>query len=258
MRVLDCPNKLLSMSEFRSWRIYHDFARKVKHYRRYWFDDETRKFLNSLISTIEEDQNIILQAGDNRLVRARIGHDWRYSDQIEGEVPAPFPPEQMKPYEGMQTEGRANPRGMPYLYLSTSVEAVIGEVRPWVGAYVTVAKFAVTRPLKLINLHPGTSRPASRLYLREPDAEEKRLAVWDSIDRAFSLPQSRSDDLSDYIPTQVVAEVFKSNGYDGIVYRSAFDQESHNICLFYLNAADPTGSTLHEITNMVITHSQAG
>lgn len=132
------------MSEFKSWRSYDDFARKVRHCRRFIFDDETREFLSSLIATIEQDQEVILSKGDC-LLRARIDHGWRPDKNINDDVPAPMPLKDMKPYEGMQTEGRANPKGMPYLYMSKSLEAVIGEVRPWVGAYVTVARFEVKR-----------------------------------------------------------------------------------------------------------------
>lgn len=112
--------------------------------------------------------------------------------------------------------------------------------------------------LRLINNHAGTSKRSSHLYFREPDPEKRRSAVWNSLDRTFSLPQTRSDDVSDYIPTQIVAELFRSNRYDGIIYRSAFDQTSHNVCLFYLNAAEPTGATLYEIRSMEIKPERIG
>lgn len=38
--------------------------------------------------------------------------------------------------------GRLNPTGIPYLYLSSDKETAIAEVRPWMGANVTVASFS--------------------------------------------------------------------------------------------------------------------
>ena len=55
-----------------------------------------------------------------------------------------------------------------------------------------------------------------------PEVKEK--AVWVEIDCAFSHPTTLSDDAADYVPTQILAELFRDTGYDGIVYRSHFGE----------------------------------
>jgi RES domain-containing protein len=42
----------------------------------------------------------------------------------------------MKPIPKWQGEGRANPRGIPVLYLATHRETALAEVRPWIGAVI--------------------------------------------------------------------------------------------------------------------------
>lgn len=61
-------------------------------------------------------------------------------------------------------------------------------------------------------------------------------AVWAAIDRAFARPVARTDDVGEYVPTQIIAETFKARGFDGIAYRSALD-DGHNIALFDISAA---------------------
>ena len=74
-------------------------------------------------------------------------------------------------------------------------------------------------------------------YFEEPSAEEREESVWTHIDRAFARPVSRSDNIVDYVPTQIIAELFKVNHFDGVAYRSSLGK-GHNIALFGLDMAE--------------------
>jgi hypothetical protein len=76
--------------------------------------------------------------------------------------------------------------------------------------------------------------------------------VWTSIDLGFAEPVDRSNDVADYAPSQIIAELFKRSGYDGVKYRSAFSEEGHNIALFDLTSAqpDPNSCTLFHPTRV--------
>lgn len=51
---------------------------------------------------------------------------------------APFLAAEMgAPGRGRAGAGRINPEGMPFLYVSESVDTVIAEVRPWLGAKIS-------------------------------------------------------------------------------------------------------------------------
>jgi len=63
----------------------------------------------------------------------------------------PFDTKRMKPLLGRAREGRANPKGIPYLYLATHRDTAVAEVRPWKGGAVSVGQFKIMRDLKLVN-----------------------------------------------------------------------------------------------------------
>ena len=69
--------------------------------------------------------------------------------------------------------------------------------------------------------------------------------MWIDIDNAFSVPVTSSDDRADYAPTQILAELFRSVGYDAIRYRSQFgskgDRKGFNIAIFDPNKVEISG-----------------
>ena len=157
----------------------------------------------------------------------------------------------MKPRVNRATEGRANPKGIPYLYLATHPETVMSELRPWLGSYVSVGVFEMQRSLTLIACFSDPSESTgTKIYFEEPSPEKCQEAVWEHINSDFSEPLDRSDDVAEYVPTQVIAELFKREGYDGIAYKSAFGEKGYNICLFDVDAAVLTYCRLHKVESV--------
>jgi len=115
---------------------------------------------------------------------------------------------------GIRRQRRANPKGIPVLYLSTRAETAMSEVRPWIGLLVSCAVFETTRELRLVDLSV-TDGDGFTFYFEQPDATKKEEAVWADIDAAFSEPVTSQDDTADYGPTQVISEWFRTNGFDG-------------------------------------------
>ena len=108
------------------------------------------------------------------------------------------------------------------LYLASTEETAISEVRPWVGSELSVARFRVTRRLEAIDLTWGHGKSSSEeLTLKqlwgeeELDAGAKEKAVWTDIDNAFSRPVTLSDGSDNYVPTRILAELFQEAGFDG-------------------------------------------
>jgi hypothetical protein len=89
----------------------------------------------------------------------------------------------------------------------------------------------------------------------EPAAEKRAAAVWHDIDRAFSLPVSRSDDVANYVPTQIIAELFKQNGFDGICYGSSLGP-GKNVVLFDLDAVKIQGCCLYRVMGVDVEFEQ--
>ena len=198
------------------------------------------------------------------LYRAQEGIE--YIGDHEGEVGiSAFGRKRMKPQRNRARENRANPAGIPVLYLSSSKRTAISEIRPWNGSEISVAKFRTVRELKIIDLSEGREEiPENFLMLEQwfaddvPSRETRERAVWTDIENAFSRPVSRSDELADYVPTQILAELFQANGFDALVYRSQFGDSCQNFALFNIDDADPIEALPVRITGLEVKFESMG
>lgn len=243
------------MAEFKSWRSYWNFEWSVKQRTRYVHDNEVKEFLGALLYTCRSRIEIIPKA--SVLWRAQLGHAMEplYQDgEYIDDIPAPYQPERMKPLKGRATEGRANPKGIPYLYLSTNRETALSEVRPWIDSLISVAQFRTKGELRIVNCTTDNTR--NLIYLKEPPPKDREQSVLNHIDKAFAKPVNPSDDIADYVPTQIIAELFKSEGFDGIAYRSSLG-DGHNIALFDLDVAELINCFLFEVKSVKFNFDEA-
>ena len=226
----------LDNMSFRSWSSYGDFAREVTRNNRYIHSNDVKDFLSNVLAT-SESRGRVFPLG-SVFWRAQLGsksHPLFYVGEKVVHRPEPFPPERMKPKPSEAPEGRVNPKGMTCLYLATTKETAMAEVRPWLNSRISVWQCKTVKELKLIDcsVHPSDD---AIVYVEEPDDQTKEEIVWGDIDRAFSKPVERGDMVSDYVPTQILAELFKRNGFDGVLYRSALS-DGLNFALFDIAAA---------------------
>ena len=227
------PGDLAEDWKFDSWRSFWNFQREASRHRRYIRTPEADRFLAAIRMTAQMRVRDIPEGWIGW--RAALAHDGRYDAQIDDEIPCAAKPERMRPWPDKATEGRVNSKGIPCLYLATERETAMSEVRPWVGSLVSVARFQTVRPLRVVDCSLEWNSLA--IHFEEPSYRERVKAVWAHIDKAFAEPTSRSDDVADYAPTQILAEVFRDQDYDGVVYKSVFGDKGYNIALFDLSAA---------------------
>lgn len=234
------------MAEFPSWRSFWNFQRDVARARRFIRTPETEQFLTCVRTSCHERAKSMPKGF--KLWRAQLGHGWRREDAIDGEVPCAYGTDRMKPLPDRAYEGRANPHGIPCLYLATDEDTAMSEVRPWAGAYVSLGLFQTTRDLRLVDC--SVNHGNQIFYLREPDAAQRALAVWTHIDEAFSTPATRSDDTAEYVATQMLAELFRDAGYDGVAYKSVLRDDGFNIALFDLASAEQRTGQLCRVSSL--------
>jgi hypothetical protein len=141
----------------------------------------------------------------------------------------------MKPLSDEAVEGRVNPKGIPCLYFATSPDIAMTEVRPWLGSTISLATFKTLRDLRLVYCSDMDTEPG-----QHPDD----VRVWQDINTAFAEPAVRSDRTGDYAATQILAELFKREGADGLTYNSAFSDRGFNVALFDLDCARLMESSL--------------
>ena len=256
--------------EFRSWRSYWQFADQIQTKQRYVWDVGVQAFLSVVSHTLRERA---VEISEGKLLwRAQLGIDKRCIEDDDGNFveiePRGFPRERMKPLPNSKSEGRVNPAGIPVLYMATDKRTAISEVRPWIGHGVSVAQFRVRRRLKAVDL--SKKRDDSKLgrnipvddegwQLEEPsDPKDKEQYVWRDIERAFSRPVALSDNRTAYIPTQILAELFRREGFDAVIYRSALGESGRNVALFNLNDAEILNCSPFEVRGLEITFKQIG
>ena len=180
------------------------------------------------------------------------------------QVECAYSPERMKPLPDKACDGRANPKGIPCLYLANRKDTAVSEVRPWIGSYVSVGQFKLLRNVDLIYCSRGykdkDEHSAALLSFivgeKTPTPEEIEKAVWSDIDDAFAEPMTRSDDSADYVATQILSELFKREGFGGVAYRSNFGENGHNIALFDIESAKLINGTLCKVTSVAVQFEQ--
>ena len=251
------------MAGFKSWRSYQNYASAVYGDLRYFRSVENKKFLEAVLETAATREMTLEK--QTIFWRAQGGCHWReghwYKDGQGDEVyetarPYPHPPQRMKPLLDRAPEGRANPKGIPYLYLADIKETAMTGVRPWTGSYISLAQFELLRRLKIIDCsHDHGNSPI--LYMKNPSTEDIEKAVWSDIARAFAIPTISSDDMADYAATQIIAELLKKANYDGISYRSNFGENGYNIALFDIDSAKLLNCRLYQVDAINMKFSQA-
>ena len=253
--------------EFASVVSYGKFAQRVRRGRRYVWDKEIQAFLDTVRATLKGRDVPIPK--ETMFFRAQQGvEDDTDVDEDGYELPSgpfAFGEDRMKPLGDRAREGRANPAGIPVLYLASCQQTAISEVRPWIGTELSVAQFKIVRDLKALDLSQGHGEFwIGHLTLKQIDDSEKidakatEKAVWIEIDNAFSRPVRHSDDVANYAPTQILAELFQDAGYDAIVYRSQFGEMGFNIALFNVEDAEPITGVPCRVTSINIEFDEMG
>jgi len=236
------------------WESYNAFATSVKSDLRYVRSKVSEQFLAEVRASCATRRLVIPQK--KIFWRARLGCEYEQVTNTDPDITVaydeerPYEREGMKPIPNWQGEGRASARGIPSLYLATTRDTALAEVRPWLGATISVARLQVERDLHVIDCAKQDSSMDSMVRVFRDHTKTKEDGIWIAIDRAFATPVSKEDEARDYIPTQIIAEVFKSEGYDGIRYKSLLSDDGLNIALFKLIDANVIDCALFKMDSI--------
>lgn len=139
------------------------------------------------------------------------------------------------------SEGRANPQGIPFLYLSQSIKTTLYETRASYLDEISVGTFTIKDGVDL-NLIDFTNVP-SAFALNEQDSPLEDLVAGillkKRISKELSKPLRRHDSNIEYIPTQFICEYIRYiTGSDGIIFESSLHIGGINIVLFDQNKVE--------------------
>jgi len=213
---------------------WENFAEEIKHVNRF--------FLNE---TIDLDLLVDLFKNFTRTYsKGKIFYRARVSD-IGG-----FEPGEMgKPPAEKTTPGRANPKGIPYLYLSTKIDTTIYESRSTYLDYISIAEFKSIESIRVVSLRaiaeisPFVFGDQLSNYI----THQKYLA---RLEKELSRPIRRFDKELDYLPSQYLCEYVKSLGYDAIEYGSSFKTDGINLAVFNDIKLEAKTVAVYEITDV--------
>jgi RES domain-containing protein len=144
------------------------------------------------------------------------------------------------PPKRLAAHGRANPAGIPYLYLGSTPETAVAEVRPHTGELACVADFTLQPDLKIIDLRdprqlmsPFVLAVEDHIGLLRSDIE-----FLERLGQELTTPIVPQGAPIDYVPSQYLCEFIKNCDYDGVVYSSSVS-DGMNLALFSPDNARP-------------------
>ncbi len=223
--------------------IWKEFKEEIKSVNRYHINNtiDLKKLANffnheSFYKTIK---------------KGRIFYRCRISDKTG------FTIKQMgNPPNELATGGRANPKGISYLYIADKLETSLYETRASLFDYVTVGEFRLNEDLKILNLRNPKDDP---IPWSENEAIEDFLTYVpfiQTLQKEISLPIRKRDKQLDYIPTQYISEYIKSLGFDGVEYQSSLFAEGYNLAIFNPNKLECITTKVYEIENIKLHHKE--
>jgi hypothetical protein len=165
--------------------------------------------------------------------------------------------EMMCPDKSWTSAGRANPQGIPYLYLCKNIETTLYEVRATFLDEVSVGTFQIKDNSKLILVDFAESSSAFSKVDEIVDYT-KRMLLKRYISADLSKPIRRYDSEIEYIPTQFICEYIRyindkdNRIIDGILFNSSLHNGGKNIVLFDQDKVECISVAMHRVTKVEI------
>lgn len=130
--------------------------------------------------------------------------------------------------------GRMNANGISVFYGATKPKTALSEIRPPVGSNVIIAKFELTRPLKMLDLSALTYTTVKGSIFNETYAALlSKTTFLRKLSQKMTKVVMPDDENFEYLPTQVIADFLGSVlEFDGIVFPSAQSGDGLNVVLF--------------------------
>ena len=151
------------------------------------------------------------------------------------------------------SHGRANPAGIPYLYLGSTPTTAISEIRPHTGEIACVADFKIPHELIFVDLRRPKKMVSPFVLADAEDIGRMRsdLPFLEQLGEELTRPVLPQAAAIDYIPSQYVCEFIKKCGYDGVIYRSSVS-DGINLALFDPDRAQSGDVTQYQVTRVSV------
>ena len=171
----------------------------------------------------------------------------------------PYPIEKMSapPYQ-RAAQGRANPAGIPYLYLGSKPDTAIAEIRPHTGELACVAGFTVPK-IRAVDLRNPRAQVSPFILTDSDEIAQLRadLPLLERLGDDLTRPVLPHSAAFEYIPSQYLCEYIKKCGFDGVVYRSSVS-DGINLALFEPGKAVGGAVTVYGVERVTVEVTPSG
>lgn len=202
-----------------SYRYYNEFKSAIdsKNANKL-YNCKLWRYLNALL---ENKQKEIPLAKGKVLYRARKINDFQIAktqgvsykenkftgfDEINSKEPPIW----------LTNEQRCTPMGVSVLYTAEDEYTACAELNPSHGECISVAKFIVQKDLKILDL-----KMDQRVSLGENVSDLEKAAFAQVITKIMLQFAISVADQSEYVYSQMVADLVRKSGYDGLMYMSS-------------------------------------
>jgi hypothetical protein len=212
----------VSSQQYRSNRLgkWEELRQELMHKNRFFPETEIDlDRLEELLAHISKNSDGL----QTQWYRART----KIRDELFSEDEMTAPPSKIA------SHGRANPAGIPYLYLGSRVETAISEIRPHTGDMTCVATFDIPDNLTFVDLRSPRRSVSPFMLADEQDIGKmcSDLVFLERLGHELTRPVRQLAAAFDYTPSQYLCEFIKRSKYDGVLYNSSVS-EGFNLALF--------------------------
>lgn len=222
----------LNMDSFNTRSKKWDDLQDIIRYKNRALNRKSREILDSVIGEIlkNNSKNVVIEIGPkaeiykkNRQLNVFRARNFESEislmsalKSIDDEI-GPPPPHKARP-------GRLNADGVSVIYCATNAEVAVAEVRPPVGSRVVVATFKINGKFKLLDIE-SLQRIANLSNDSKLDPEymnKKEITMFlEEFCENISAPVVPSNEKTEYLVTQVIADYLSDFEIDGIMYSSS-------------------------------------
>jgi hypothetical protein len=227
----------------RTWQEeWHSFERSLKDEARF-FSRTAVTHLSSVFDGIEamaarDGRRLVVDAGPSTALSAVYRARVFQSDENLPEALC-RPDIHLGPPPGrLAIAGRMNARGISVFYGANDPLVALAEVRPPVGSKVVVARFEITRPLRLLDLTAlNDVHVTGSIFDGAFGRALERAMFLRSLSQRITRPVMPDDESLDFVVTQAIADFLATESaspLDGIIYPSVQTAgDSSNVVLFH-------------------------
>jgi hypothetical protein len=237
--------ELLDIKSNEVQSIWDRFKAEIKHKNRFHISKNNLIDLDNLKTFFKSESFIKNIKKGRNFYRCRISNKTGFENKDMWNPPKKF-----------ASSGRANPKGISYLYLGSRIETTFYESRASLFDYASVAEFRLKDDIKILDLRNPE-------YDIIPWSEDDIIDIFliygsfiQTLQEEISLPIRKQDKDLDYIPTQYISEYIKSLGFDGVEYQSSLDSEGYNLAVFNPEKFECIETKVYDINSIKLNYTE--